>query len=250
MNKLVLIIALVATSVYTYAQELITDRPDQTESAQVVPLHSLQIESGYVFETKIQPGEKTITANSTLLRYGIIKDFELRLGVDYSIYTPKTGAAKLKGFNPIYVGFKLEFTNEDGVFPGIALLGGLGIPKIASEDFKTDRIAPDLRLAFSHTFSEKLSLGYNVAIEWDGNHNMPVGVYTVALGLGLTEKFGCYIEAFGDIWNKEGVQQLADGGLTFLLYDNLQIDASAGIGLNDMATDYYLSAGLSWRIPR
>ncbi|MBT4970010.1 MAG: hypothetical protein HOM80_13475, partial [Bacteroidetes bacterium] len=102
MNKLVLIIALVATSVYTYAQELITDRPDQTESAQVVPLHSLQIESGYVFETKIQLGEKTITANSTLLRYGIIKDFELRLGVDYSIYTPKTGAAKLKGFNPIY----------------------------------------------------------------------------------------------------------------------------------------------------
>jgi hypothetical protein len=33
------------------AQELVTDRPDQTESAVTVPLNSLQIETGFVYES-------------------------------------------------------------------------------------------------------------------------------------------------------------------------------------------------------
>jgi hypothetical protein len=50
--KLKFILILTITTIYAKAQneapELITDRPDQTESSTVVPHKSLQIETGFV----------------------------------------------------------------------------------------------------------------------------------------------------------------------------------------------------------
>ena len=87
--KRIIPIVLVFLSVLCEAQdkapELITDRPDQTESSSVVPLKSLQIETGFVLENDETDNtrQKSFAYNTTLLRYGLFDNMELRLGLEY-----------------------------------------------------------------------------------------------------------------------------------------------------------------------
>ena len=90
--------------------ELITDRPDQTESSVVVPHKSLQIETGFVQENKETSivNEKAFGYNSTLLRYGLLANFELRLGLEYLAYEIEskhtTFSERASGISPLYTG--------------------------------------------------------------------------------------------------------------------------------------------------
>jgi hypothetical protein len=46
------------------------------------------------------------------------------------------------------------------------------------------------------------------------------------------------------------VKSFCRGGFTFLVNDDLQLDVSAGAGLNDAAPDFFVAAGVAWRLPR
>ncbi|MBL6964553.1 MAG: transporter [Bacteroidetes bacterium] len=248
MKRIRLILLLLFYTLFSFSQEIITDRPDQTESAQVVPLYTLQIESGTVYEEGLA-GNNTFTVNSTLFRFGLFEDFELRLGTDYSILSSDVTTQISKGFNPLYLGMKVQITDEKGFYPGIAFLGGLSLPFFATTDFKTDELAPDFRFSISHSLAEWLSLGYNLGIEWNGEDNQPLGLYTITLAFGLADWLGFYMESYGFVWNPNGDQHMADAGFTFLLKDNFQLDVSSGVGLNINAPEFYAAAGFSWRIP-
>jgi len=65
--------------------DLITDRPDQTESSSTVPKNSLQIETGVIYENFSNDNTEfqNLGLGTTLLRYGVWGNFELRLGSYY-----------------------------------------------------------------------------------------------------------------------------------------------------------------------
>lgn len=245
----ILLTIVISNIAFSQTHELITDRPDQTESAQVVPLNSLQIESGIANEVGIF-GMNTFTPNSTLLRFGLFENFELRLGAEYSILTSDMTAQKIRGLNPLYVGMKFQITDEDGLYPGIAFLGGLNLPIFASKDFKTNKLAPDFRFSISHTLADWLSLGYNLGLEWNGDDNQMQGIYSIVLGLGVNDWLGLYIESFGYVWDPSGAQHMLDAGFTFLVKDNFQLDVSSGFGINSTAAELFLAGGFSWRVPK
>src|SRR3972149_6805763 len=83
--SLLLIVIFINGNAQEDGAELITDRPDQTESSAVVPLKSLQIETGFIIENKETNifKSRAFTYNSTLLRYGLVENMELRLGLEY-----------------------------------------------------------------------------------------------------------------------------------------------------------------------
>ena len=94
--------------------ELITDRPDQTESSAVVPRKLLQIETGFVMEKRqTELSEEKLDAyNTSLLRYGLLDNLELRLGLEYlgekaSIKNIDT-SYNFSGLSPIYMGLKIK----------------------------------------------------------------------------------------------------------------------------------------------
>lgn len=252
MKKQLLIIAGMFLSLATVAQEtssgLVTDRPDQTESAAVVPFKSLQIESGFVMEksTIADITVNSYTYNTTLLRYGLFKPFELRLGLEYlGENTP--GAPS--GFGPLHTGFKVRIAREDGWKPAVAFLGGINLPFTADDYYAPENTAAGLRFAFAHTLSEKLSLGYNLGAEWVGESASPGFFYSVALGIGLTDHLSMFAESYGLVPESGIREHMLDAGFTYLLLHNLQVDASAGVGLNEEAADHFLSFGISYRIP-
>jgi hypothetical protein len=137
------------------------------------------------------------------------------------------------------------------------MLAGASLPVGASE-FTTDKADPSFRLSLAHALSERVSLGYNFGLEWEsiqvesgGETTLSRAIYTVATGFSLSERWGAFFEVFGDAGGSAGggPKHLVDGGLTYLLRDNLQFDIAAGAGLNDRAEDWFLGAGLSVRLP-
>lgn len=118
MKKLTIVLMglLIVTAGYsqdTEAPEMITDRPNQTESAAIVPKGHFQIETGFVFQgdeaNKVKSDE--IALFTTLLRYGINKNFELRLGSGYLDLTDKPEGGdevNTSGMAPLFAGIKFK----------------------------------------------------------------------------------------------------------------------------------------------
>lgn len=246
----------VALQAQQQVPDLVTDRPDQTESAATVPKHFLQIETGFILENDENEisRNKSFAYNTTLLRYGLWDNFELRLGAAYlgDNVTKKNSdfSQNIAGFSPLHVGFKVKVAEEKGLRPDIAFLGGLELPFTAGSDYKPSYTAATMRFAFSHTLTDRFSLGYNLGAEWDGETAVPGYFYSVALGIGLIENLGMFVESFGTIQEAGTAQHQIDAGFTYLLTPNFQVDISGGIGLNDAAPDNFISFGLSYRIPR
>lgn len=257
--KYLLLIYVTAISLSAGAQdevfELVTDRPDQTESSAVVPRKSLQLETGFIRESDETTlyKQKSFAYNTTLLRYGFLENFELRMGIEYlgeeSELISSDSSSSVSGLSPLYAGFKFKISEEEGWKPEIAFLGGMILPFTAGNDFKPQYPAANIRFAFSHTISERLSLGYNLGAEWDGESAIPGYFYSFALGLGVFDKLGMFLESYGLVREKGDAEHMLDAGFTYLLLPNLQLDISGGIGINEYATDNFISFGLSYRLP-
>ena len=154
-------------------------------------------------------------------------------------------------------GVKVALAAEQGRRPESALLVHVGLPVGASE-ITSDRFDPSWRLSFAHTLSERLSFGYNLGMAWASEETAPgtvetfsFGEYTAALGIGLGDRLGAFVELFGEIPIDApgGAAHLFDGGFTYLLRPNLQLDLAGGVGLTDDAPDWFVGAGVSWRWP-
>ncbi len=217
---------------------------------------TLQIESGFVFESE---KEKDTTINNwglgtTLLRYGVWDNFELRLGSYYQIseakYPVSSGDTTMKddGLGPIIAGFKVYVINEKGIRPEISILADITLRHVGSPDLRPTFSYPTAKIAVSHTLAEWASLGYNVGFAFDGEKADGFFVYSVVMGFGLTEKLGMFIEGFGHFDHGNYPNHSLDGGFTYLLRNNLQLDISGGHGLSSKVNSYYVSAGFSWRI--
>ena len=61
------------------------DRPGNTWFAEVLPHHKVSWENGFGFESS-PDGSRTITLTSTIVRYGIFRNVELRIGTDFLLY--------------------------------------------------------------------------------------------------------------------------------------------------------------------
>jgi len=233
---------------------LITDRPDATESPNAVPKGFLQVETGGFFESFDEKNIKTeaYTFNTTLVRYGLLENMELRLGWDFTEISTKVNGNKLdnvaSGFNPLLFGFKTGIAKENGAFPEIGFLGHLYLPFSASKDFKPETTGVDFRFAFTHTLSESSSLSYNVGAAWRNDNSEASYVYTIAFGQGITEKLGAYIELYGDMPENSSSNHFWDAGLTYLISENVQLDATIGTSITE-GQDILLSTGVSFRLP-
>ena len=229
--------------------ELVTDRPDQTESATVVPRGLWQLETGYLFAR--DGGVDRHAAPGTLLRVGLGGRTELRVG-----HAGIMGREGRRGAGDSELGAKINLIpSADGWWPELALLGAVSLPT-GDHAFSSDGADPSFLLAFAHELLPRLSLGYNAGAAWESEAGRPGRdariVYSLALGVGLTDRLGTFLEIFGDrqVTGAVATSASVDGGLTFLLTDVLQLDVSVGRGLRGPADDLFIGTGLSLRLPR
>ena len=236
--------------------DLITDRPDQTESSVTVPHHSLQIEIGGLFENdKNSNWENSFRQYpGALLRYGLLPNFELRFGGAFgeskSINRNNAAEDFTRGLNPLSAGFKVFISEENGIWPELAFIGSVSLPRSGHPDFRLDYFTPSFLLAGSHSLAENLGLGWNLGAEWESFNPKPNGIYSVVLGISASNRLGIFIESYGRYAMDEAADHRMDAGMTYLLMPNFQLDASAGMGISEAAPDYFVSFGASFRILR
>ena len=229
--------------------DLVTDRPDQTESAAVVPRGLIQVETGYLFARDGDVDGYEVPG--TLFRIGLGGWTELRIG-----HAGIVGGQGSRGAGDSELGAKVNLIGRaDGWRPELAILGGLSLPT-GDDGFSSDGVDPSFLVLFAHELSPRLSLGYNVGAAWESSGDQldrdAFIVYSLVLGVGLTDRLGTFLELFGDrqTTGTTATSVSVDGGLTFLLTDIVQLDVYVGSGLRGPTDDVFVGTGLSFRLPR
>jgi hypothetical protein len=246
LTAIVLLIAVGGTPCFGQTLPTIeTDRPDQTESAAIVPKKHLQVETGLSYEREDEQSTSWLHP-SILWKYGVNDRFELRLITE--LETTRSGAEKLFGLSPVTVGFKVNLAQENGIFPRTSFIGHLTLPGIAAAGLSVTHYAPAFRFTMEHSLSSKLKLSYNVGSEWNGETAEPTFIYTLSTGWAISDKIGSYVEVYGFAPQKQAADHRMDAGLTYLVRSNLQFDISGGFGLTSNAPDYYGALGFSFRL--
>jgi len=241
--------------VFNYSEPLITDRPDATEASSTVGKGILQIETGGLYESFEENNIKSesYTFNTTLIRYGILNNVEIRLGWNFTEGTTKVNGNKLdnisSGFSTLLLGVKIDIAEEKNGWPEVALIGHVFPLFSASQDYRPETTGIDFRFSMSHTLGEKSSLGYNLGGHWGNDSPEAAAIYTVAYGYSITDKFGMYAEVYGDFPEDNKANHYWDAGLTYLVSNDLQLDIYAGTSITE-GQDLLLGLGLSYRISR
>ncbi len=236
------------------SEPLVTDRPDATEASSTVGKGVLQIETGGLYESFEENSvtSQSYTFNTTLVRYGILDNIELRLGWDFVEGVTKVNGNKLdnvtSGLSPLLLGVKIDITEEKNGMPEIALIGHVFPLFSASKDYRPETTGVDFRFSLSHTLSENSSLGYNIGAQWGDDSSEAAAIYTLAYGYSFTDKFGMYAELYGDLPEDSSANHYWDAGLTYLISNDLQLDAYVGTSITE-GQDILIGLGASFRIP-
>lgn len=278
MIKNAFVFILVLSSIGVFAQ-IETDRPDFTESPNVVPKGALQIETGFMVEHNTElvtypfPGTATeertfrnTTLNTSLFRFGLFENLELRFNYvlqssklhNYEIIEqgqvwpsptelPDSAYDPLRGFSTSFIGFKINLYRNVKV--SIGFLGHLYIPELASGDFANaneQKIAPEFLIPLTYDITDRFGIAVQYGLTWDGFTPNPTTSYTLALGYGITDKLSAYVEPYGFLTNNGDELHLVNGGFTYLINNDFQVDLTGGFGLNEAAPDNFINCGASF----
>lgn len=239
----IIVILLIFLTLSSFTQEVIvTDRPDLTESALTVLRGAFQIESGIKYDWSGSYNDKTsfFSLPTTLLRYGLNDIFELRFQADYMTFDDYYET--ISGFGDFSFGMKAHLYSSDKI--DMAFIATAMIPS-GSKNFRNPRASFTGLFSLSHNLTDAISLGYNAGLSYDAYKNLNL-IYSVASGFSITDKLSAFVEIFGNWHQFNSAAVSCDFGFTYLINNNLQLDASYGKGINYQTN--FLSLGISWRI--
>jgi len=249
--------ALLLAAVPVVAQEgpqepLVTDRPDATESTETVVPGRFQLESGYTYQRFADL--RLHQVGEILLRIGALDRLEVRVGLDSYLHEETLGTTA-EGLADSSLGVKLKLLDNGGTGsarPDLAVLVSTTLPTGASE-VSADAAQPEVRLATAWELPGGVGLGANFLYGWAEDTGRQERFNelgsSVALGYGLTEVVGVFVEHFGTYPLEDGLEDenFVNGGLTFLLGPDAQLDARVGYGLNGRDDDVFVGFGSAFR---
>lgn len=250
------IIVFYKMTLFAQTPELITDRPDMTESASAVNQGFLQIEMGGVYEyheERLLKFENYQFANA-LVRYGIMKNTELRIGSGYLEETSEpVSAAEIQnqltntntGLAPLQLGFKTVLNQEQGNNPQVAVIYAITANNLASPDFRSDGFDFEVIFAADKSLSDKLSIGINVGGRYNRQASQTEGLFSAAAGYDVSSKVGLFAEYFQTMVKDVESEKLINAGFTWLVEPSLQLDVSGGYHLHG-EQGYYIKLGFSY----
>ena len=227
-----------------FAQEIVTDRPDQTESSSTIGKGDLQIETGLLIMESNGGLIERFSGPSALIRLGLLEGLEFRIMTQYDdLKFKETSNNSVKGWSDLQLGAKVQLLQNESK-TGVALITR-GVIPAAKAGLTNVALGIINKLSISHDVGDNVGIGYNVGYDYIGNtHHL---TYSLAFGISLANNLGMYVEPYG-FYSESGIFESSfDTGLTLLLHDNFQVDASYGFGINHSM--HYVAVGLSWKLP-
>lgn len=152
----------------------------------------------------------------------------------------------MAGFTPLTASFKIGVAQENGILPQMAFVGNLYLPFAAATDFKPENTGGQMLLAFSNTLDTQSGITYNLGAQWSGDSSELSYLYTFSYGRSLIGDLSGFAEVYGTFPEDSQGQNSWDAGLSYLINNDFQVDASAGTGF-DTDQAFFVQAGLSYR---
>lgn len=249
-NLLIFILFLCSISLCPAQEELPTvvpDRPGYSWGAAVVQHKKLNWDNGFSFETT-PDGEHTITLNSTVLRYGLFENLELRIGTDFMLYNDGQVTEHTFCVAPLNIGAKIKLYESNGILPSVGVMAEVKSKHIGTKDQLPSHLAPSLYVLFDHNIADRFWICYNAGLEWDGESASPTTFLALAFGVNFTDSFGAFLESYNYLNNEEGNQYMTEFGVTWLVSRRVQLDLEGDLDFQRIGKYYSIGCGVSWLI--
>jgi len=224
---------------------IVTDRPDVTESAIVVPQWSIQTENGLTWA--LQDGQQTVSGTESLLRLGVGPRFELRFGLpDYFLNV--SPGSRPRGFNDSSLGFKQQL----GPLPGkieLSVIVASSFPT-GTSGVTTHGVDPFLKLPWSRDLHSGWSVGGMQSFFWttENDRRNPTWESTFYVEKEVSEPWTVFVEYAGDYSHLNSARQLMHVGTMYRVSRRHQFDVHVGYGLTTSAPHHFVALGYSFRL--
>jgi hypothetical protein len=245
-------------------REMVTDRPDKTESPYTVDAGHFQFELDFVNHTRDHDrsdgADTRVTSYAVLpvnLKVGLLNQVDLQLMLDTwnRVKTEDRVAGTVtrqSGFGDVTPRLKINLWGNDGGATAMAVMPFVKIPTnqdhLGNEAVEGGIILP---------LAIELPLGFDLGLmtEFDFNRNEanlryhPEFINSLTVGHDLIGKLGGFIEFFSQVSADDGADWIGtiDLGLTYELTPNLRLDGGVSIGVTHAADDLNPFIGLSFR---
>lgn len=250
MKKSILLLLTILASGLCLAQEeepaLSADRPGYTWGTEVLHLHKVSWENGFCFES-LPDGAYSMTMNSTIVRYGIFNNVELRVGTDFLLSSERQAEHAL-AMAPLTIGTKLKVYEGTEWLPSIGLLAEFQSPHVGSKELLPSHIAPSMYLLFEHEIGDLFWLNYNTGLIWDGETAVPQIFLSLALGCYFTDNLGTFIDFYNYLHPIDGNQYMTEFGIAWMPSRRLQLDLECDLDFQNFGRYFAVGCGVAWML--
>lgn len=234
---------------------VISERPGFSSSPDATPVGRFNVEAGLEYGHEEQGAQDvdSVALPFALLRVGLVERLELRLGWG-GLTESEIGSRSRDEIADPTLGFKWQITQGSVRLPRVGLIFEVALP--VGEGTGSDEAEVVGALAWSQPLGERIGLfGTSTvarrasAADAGSGDDLVESTHAAGVGLALGPRWGSFVEYFVSLQDdaRVDVVQVLDGGLTFLWTESLQLDLSAGVGLDDGARDLFLAAGAAYR---
>ncbi len=260
-KHLLFLLLLLFAAAECYAQEIVLpivpDRPDFTNSPDVIQPGFVQIESGIDYSFKknniLIPSLETYDLGifGTVIRSGVSENLEIRFGGGYLIRDSKWGGAETnaKGISGLMIGAKYQFLNLPEILPKAAVVIEVGLP-FGSSEFKPSKAEPNIYLSLAHDITGHFSVTYNAGAQYRSSDDKFIDFYSLSFGIKAGERMNIFVEHYGLAASGIIPSFYIDAGISYLQSRNIIVDLHFGKGLKNGINEWYAGAGFTLRLPR
>jgi hypothetical protein len=214
-----------------------------------------QAELGYTYyyDGASSPHESSHVYPELLLRQGVGADWlELRLG--QTLVTLDQPGSSSTGFADTYLGVKLGIVPQYGLLPELSIVPQLTVPT-GSRALRSDHTLPGVNFLYAWSIFSESYLGASTQINQreseDGDDLFTSFAQALVVGTRWDDAWGSYLEWFA-LFADSGVggedAHYTNGGVTYLLSKDIQLDVRVGSRLQDrFGEEIFAGAGFSVR---
>src|SRR5262245_37705295 len=255
MRRIALVLGSLLCAAAAAAEPLSADRPGVANPPDVVASGAIQLEGGLLFERETHgsgPNTSTVTVPGGLLRVGLLSFLEFRVSANGYVFEKQSSGSNRSSGSDLAIGSRARLLDQQGIRPATALEFDLSLPT-GSDAVTSGGVDPSGLLLVEWSFCDRFVLDGNLGLASVSRGNHVSGrAFQVSPSLSLGASLGASTQLFVEYYATFSDRSIPDknaldGGFSWLVDDDLQLDFSAGAGLDHAAPDFSVSAGVAWR---
>jgi hypothetical protein len=238
-------------------RDMSTDRPDKTESPYTVDAGRFQLETDLVAYTRdSRDGITTRTLDVVPFNFkvGLTHDTDVQLVYGAYSHIRMSGGTNETdaGFGDLVVRLKHNIWGNDGGTTAFGIMPFVKVPTNTITSLNDD-VEGGVIVPLAIDLGRGMGLGLMTEIDILKNENgsgyEASFINSATVSFELTQRLGLYVEAFVERSTESGAETVVtiDGGFTYAVTENLQLDAGANVGLTQAADDLNVFVGMSQR---